>query len=80
MAEEMVTITATRFAELIRHETKFDVLTTALFDASYPSYNGESLMFKDDAVGTLLKAYFPNSYQKKLDELKKAKEAKEKEE
>ena len=78
MAEEMVTITATRYAELIRHETKFDVLTTALFDASYLSYNGEYLMFTDDPIGTLMKAYFPNSYQKRLEELKKAKEAKEK--
>ena len=77
MAEEMVTITATRLAELVRNETKFDVLTTVLFDAAY-SYSGEYLSFNDDPIRTILKAYFPNSYQKKLDELKKAKEEKEK--
>ena len=77
MVEETVTITATRFAELTRHETQFDTLTAALFDASY-YYGSERLSFDDDPIRTLLKAYFPNSYQKKLDELKKAKEEKEK--
>ena len=76
MVEETATITATRFAELILCETKFDVLTTVLFDAAY-SYSGEYLSFNDDPIRTILKAYFPNSYQKKLDELKKAKEEKE---
>ena len=78
MVEETVTITATRFAELTRHETQFDTLTTALFKASY-YFGGGQLYFSDDPVRMLMKAYFPNSYQKKLDELKKAKEEKAKE-
>ena len=77
MAEEMVTITATRFSELVRCETRFDVLTTALFNASY-YYGSERLSFDDDPIRMLLKAYFPNSYQKRLDELKKEKEEREK--
>ena len=78
MVEETVTITATRYAERVAHETKFDLLTSALFNSAY-SFGGGQLYFSDDPVRMLMKAYFPNSYQKKLDELKKAEEDKAKE-
>ena len=76
MAEEMVTITVSRYTNLIRCEERFDLLTDALFGGSY-SYGGEYLSFSDDPIRTLLKLYFPNTYEKKLEEFRKLKEEKE---
>ena len=77
MVEETVTITVSRYSNLIEIASKFNMLTDAIFDASY-SFNFEQLYFSDDPIRMLMKLWFPNTCQKKLDELKKAKEEKEK--
>lgn len=75
--EEMVTMSIVRFAELIRTEKQFDLLTNCLMAGATLGYNGQYLRFSDDDTNAIIRALFPNAYKNKLNELAKAKEEEE---
>lgn len=75
--EEMVTMSVVRYAELIRTEKQFDILTNCLMNGATLGYNGTYLRFSDDDTNAIIRALFPNAYKNKLNELAKAKEEEE---
>lgn len=73
MADEMVTITAQRFATLVRHEAELDVLTSCLFGNADLAWDGESLQPDAKAASAVLRSMYPNVYKQTVDKLVKRK-------
>ena len=76
MAEEIVTLSARNYADLVRSQTRHDAFVKALFASAKVYSEGNTLYFSDDVIRIFLNAYYPDNYKAFTDDLVRSRDAK----